>query len=99
MRDIRIAGTIMAMQTETIPNRMICGSPHERTTLTLKDESGQIEVVDQGACGKNVGALRAPMLKVGQPIDLLLQIIIPANTGTPSLPVEATIRYIDLVRE
>ena len=99
MRDIRIAGTVMTMQTETIPNRMICGSPHERTTLTLEDESGQIEVIDQGACGKNVGALKAPMLKVGQPIDLLVQIMIPTGLGKPNPSVEATIRYIDVARE
>ncbi len=99
MRDVRITGTILAIQTETVPNRMICGSPHERTTLTLEDESGQIEVIDQGACGKNVGALKAPRLIIGQQIDLLVQIMIPANTGTPGSPVEVTIRYIEPVRD
>lgn len=99
MRDVRITGTILAIQTETVPNRMICGSPHERTTLTLEDESGQIEVIDQGACGKNVGALKAPMFKAGQQVNLLVQIMIPANTGTPGLPVETTIRHIETVRD
>lgn len=99
MRDIRITGTVMTSHTETVPNRMICGSPHERTALTLEDDSGQIEVIDQGACGKNVGALKAPRLIIGQQIDLLVQIMIPANTGTPGLPVEATIRYIEPVRD
>ncbi|MBK9308636.1 MAG: hypothetical protein IPM58_16505 [Nitrospira sp.] len=99
MRDIRITGTVMAMQTETIPNRMICGSPHERTALTVEDDSGRIEVIDQGACGKNVGALKAPMLKVGQPIDLLVQIMLPNGLGTRGSSMEATIRYIDLARE
>ena len=99
MRDIRIAGTVMTIQTETIANRRICGSPHERTTLMVEDDSGQVEVIDQGACGKNVGALKAPMLKAGQQVDLLVQIMIPTNLGASGSSVEATIRYIDLARE
>lgn len=99
MRDIRITGTVLTTQTETITNRMICGRAHERTTLTVEDDDGRIEVIDQGACGKNVGALRAPMVKVGQPIDLLVQIMIPTTSGTSGSSVEATIRYIDLARE
>ena len=98
MRDIRIAGTVMVMQTETIPNRMICGSPHERTTLTLEDESGQIEVIDQGACGKNVGALKAPMLKAGEQIDLLVQIMVTKNPESRETLLETTIRFLDPVR-
>lgn len=99
MRDIRITGTVLAIQTETIPNRMICGLAHERTTLTVEDDSGQVEILDQGACGKNVGALKAPMLKTGQRIDVLVQIMIPTNSGTSVSSVEVTIRYIDLARE
>lgn len=99
MREIRITGTVMATQTETITNRMICGRAHERTTLTVEDDSGRIEVIDQGACGKNVGALKAPRLTMGQQIDLLVQIMISASAGTPGSPVEATIRYIDPARE
>lgn len=99
MRDLRITGTVIAIQTETIMNRMICGVAHELTTLTLEDDSGQIEVIDQGACGKNVGALKAPMLKTGQPINLLVQIMTPITPGTSGSSVEATIRYIDLVRD
>ncbi len=98
MRDIRIAGTVMVMQTETIPNRMICGSPHERTTLTLEDESGQIEVIDQGACGKNVGALKAPMLKAGEQVDLLVQIMVTKNPESRETLLETTIRFLDPVR-
>lgn len=99
MRDIRIAGIITAMRTETITNRMICGSAHEQTTLMVEDDSGEIEIIDRGGCGKNIGALKAPMLKPGQRIDLLVQIMIPISTGSSGLPVEATIRYIDLARE
>jgi hypothetical protein len=99
MRDIRITGTVLAIQTEIIPNRMICGSAHERTTLLIEDDSGQIEILDQGACGRNVGALKAPMLKTGQQIDLLVRIMITTGLGSSSSSVEATIRYIDLPRE
>lgn len=99
MRDIRITGTVLAIQTEIIPNRMICGSAHGRTTLLIEDDSGQIEILDQGACGKNVGALKAPMLRTGQQINLLVQIMIHTSAGTPGSSVETTIRYIDLVRE
>jgi hypothetical protein len=99
MKEIRITGTVMAMQTETIPNRMICGSAHERTTLMVVDDSGQIEIIDHGACGKNVGALKAPMLKTGQSIDLLVRIMIPTGLSSSSSSVETTIRYIDLARD
>ncbi len=99
MRNIRITGTVLAMQTETITNRMICGLAHERTTLTVEDDSGQIEILDYGACGKNIGALKAPMLKTGQQINLLVRIMIPTSLGASSSSVETTIRYIDLVRE
>ncbi len=99
MRDIRITGTVLAMQTEAITNRLICGRAHERTALTLEDDSGQIEILDLGACGKNVGALKAPMLKTGQRIDLLVHISITTSVGSSGSSVEATIRYIDLTRE
>ena len=99
MREIRISGTVMAVQTEIIANRMICGSPHERTTLMVEDDSGQIEIIEHGACGKNIGALKAPMLKRGQQIDLLVHITLPTAPGTSSPPVDATIRYIDLARD
>jgi hypothetical protein len=99
MRDIRITGTVLAIQTEIIPNRTICGSAHERTTLLIEDDSGQIEILDLGACGKNVGALKAPMLKTGQRIDLLVHISIPTSVGSSGSSVETTIRYIDQPRE
>jgi hypothetical protein len=99
MREIRITGTVLAIQTEIIPNRMICGSTHEQTTLTVEDDSGQIEIIDQGACGKNVGALKAPMLKTGQRIDLLVRIMITTNLSSSGSSVEATIRYINLPRD
>lgn len=98
MRDIRITGTVMAIQTETIMNRMICGSAHERTVLTLEDDSGQIEVIDRGACGKNMSTLKAPMVKVGERIDLLTSIMTTRNPESRQTVVETAIRYLDRVR-
>lgn len=99
MRVIRLAGTVTAIQTEVVNNRLTCVLPHERTTLTLEDDSGQIEVIDQEACGWNRSRLKAPMLKVGQQINLLVRINIPTSSGTASPSVETTIRYIDRARE
>lgn len=98
MRDIRITGTITAMQTEIITNRMICGRAHERTTLMLADDSAQIEMLDRGACGWNISALKAPMVKVGEQVDLLVQIMVTKNPESRETLLETTIRYLDRVR-
>ncbi len=98
MRDIRIAGTVLAIQTETVTNRMICGSVHERTVLTLEDDSGQIEVIDRGACGKNMSTLKAPMIRAGEQIDLLALIMVTTTPESQETTAEATIRFLDRVR-
>jgi hypothetical protein len=98
MRDLRITGTVIAIQTETITNRMICGSAHERTTLTVEDDSGTIELIDMGACGRNMSALKAPMLKVGEQIDLLVHIRVATNQESREATLEATIRFLDRAR-
>ena len=99
MREIRLSGIIMSTQTELITNRMICGRAHERTTLTVEDDSGQIVIVDQGACGRNVSSLKVPMLKVGQQADFLVLIMIPTGSNAAGLSVEATIRFVELARD
>lgn len=101
MREIRLTGTVTAIQTETITNRMICGLAHKRTTLTVEDESGQMEIIDQGACGRNVSSLKAPMLKIGQQIELLVLINTPIGSGASASAsaLGVTIRFLDLVRE
>jgi hypothetical protein len=98
MRDVRLTGTITAMQTEVVTNRMICGAAHERTVLTVEDASGQIEVIDLGACGKNLSTLKAPMVTVGERIELLVQIMVTKNPESRETAVETTIRYLDRVR-
>jgi hypothetical protein len=87
------------MQTETISHRMICGIAHERTVLTLEDETGQIEVIDLGACGTNLSALKAPRVKVGEQIDLLVQIMVTKNPESHETVLETTARYLDRVRQ
>lgn len=98
MREIRLTGTVTTIQTETVTNRLICGRAHEWTTLTVEDDSGQIEIIDQGACGRNISSLKAPMLKVGQQIDLLVLVILAryADQSEPSL--EIAIRYLETSR-
>jgi hypothetical protein len=98
LREIRLAGTVTAIQTETITNRLICGRAHERTTLTVEDDSGTIELIDMGACGRNMSALKAPMLKVGEQIDLLVHIRVATNQESREATLEATIRFLDRAR-
>jgi hypothetical protein len=99
MREIRLAGTVTSTQAELITNRRICGRAHERTTLTVEDDSGQIEVIDQGACGRNISGFKAPMVKVRQQADFLVLIMISTSPNASSSSVEATIRFVDLVRD
>ena len=49
-----------------------CGKPYELTVIALEDESGVVDVLDQGACGRNTSVLRAPMLTGGDRVDLLI---------------------------
>ena len=99
MKEIRLSGTVTAIQTETVTNRLICGLAHERTSLTVEDDSGQIEIIDQGVCGRNLSRLKAPMLKVGQQIDLLVLILLVKNVDQTEQSLEATIRFLDLIRK
>lgn len=98
MREIRLAGTVTAIQTEVVANPRICGRAHERTTLTLEDDSGRIEVIDRGACGKNMGVLKAPMLRVGEQIDLLVYILVRTNPESQETIPESSLLFMDRVR-
>lgn len=99
MREQRLTGIVTATQTETITNRLICGRAHERTTLMVEDESGQIEIIDQGTCGRNLSVLKAPMVKVGEQIDLLVLIMVTTNRESRETALEATIRFLDRARQ
>ena len=72
LHEIRIAGTVRIVQTQ-IKTRG-CGKPYELTVISLEDESGVVDVLDQGACGRNTSAVRAPMLTAGDHVDLLVRV-------------------------
>jgi len=98
MREIRLTGAVTAIRTETITDRQTCGRAYERTTLIMEDDSGKIEAVDQGACGRNLSPLRAPMLAVGQRIDLMVLIVIATNADLSDPSLEVVIRFLDLAQ-
>ncbi|OQW35392.1 MAG: hypothetical protein A4E19_01060 [Nitrospira sp. SG-bin1] len=98
MREIRLTGTITAIHTEIITNRFVCGRAHEWTMLTVEDDSGRIEVIDRGACGMNMSALKAPMVKVGEQIDLLVHILVRTNLDSRETTPESSLLFMDRVR-
>lgn len=98
MREIRLTGIVTALQTEVILDWRTCGFAYERTTLMVEDDSGAIELIDMGACGRNMSALKAPMLKVGEQIDLLVHIRVATNQESREATLEATIRFLDRAR-
>jgi len=73
LREIRIAGTIHTVQTQVMTQG--CGVPYELTIISLEDDSGLMDVLDKGACGRNTSALRAPTLAAGDRVDLLVHVV------------------------
>lgn len=73
LREIRIAGTVHTIETQVMTRG--CGVPYELTTISLEDESGLVEVLDRGACGRNRSPVRAPMLAPGDRVDLLVHVV------------------------
>lgn len=73
LREIRIAGTVRAVETQLMTRG--CGKPYELTVFSLEDESGVMDVIDQGACGRNTGTVRAPTLAAGDRVDLLVHVV------------------------
>ena len=73
LREIRIAGTIHTIQTRVITRG--CGVPYELTIISLEDESGLVDILDKGACGRNTSVVRAPTLAAGDRVDLLVQAV------------------------
>jgi hypothetical protein len=72
LHEIRIAGTVRIVQTQI--KTWGCAGPYELTVISLEDESGVVDVLDQGACGRNTSAVRAPMLTAGDHVDLLVRV-------------------------
>lgn len=73
LREIRIAGTIRTVETHLMTRG--CGKPYELTVISLEDESGVVDILDQGACGRNTSVVRAPMLAAGDRVDLLVHVV------------------------
>jgi hypothetical protein len=73
LREIRIAGTVRAVETHLMTRG--CGKRHEVTVISLEDESGAMDVFDQGACGRNTSPVRAPTLVAGDRVDLLVHVV------------------------
>ena len=72
LHEIRVAGTVRIVQTQ-IKTRG-CVGPYELTVISLEDESGVMDVLDQGACGRNTSVVRAPTLAAGDHVDLLVRV-------------------------
>jgi hypothetical protein len=63
LREIKIAGTVRIIKTTVMTQG--CGVPYELTIISLEDESGQVEVLDKGACGRNRSAVRGRLGEIG----------------------------------
>jgi hypothetical protein len=97
LREIRIAGTVRTIQTKVVTQD--CGVPYELTIISLEDQSGQVEVLDKGACGRNRSAVRAPMLATGDRVDLLVQVVGGANTDESGVAPEVFVLWIDRAQD
>lgn len=97
LREVRIAGTIRTVQTQVTTRG--CGVPYELTVISLEDESGLMEVLDKGACGRNRSAVRAPMLAPGDRIDLLVQVIGGTKTDEPGASPEVFVLWVERAQD
>jgi hypothetical protein len=97
LREVRIAGTVRTIQTRVMTQA--CGVPYELTIISLEDESGQVEVLDRGACGRNRSAVRAPMLAAGDRVDLLVHIIGGAKPDESGVSPEVFVLWIDRAQD
>ena len=95
LREVRIAGTVRAVQMHLMTRG--CGRTYELTVISLEDESGVVDVLDRGACGRNTSPVRAPMLVAGERVNLLVQVV-PGTDGLGS-PVEVFTLWIERVQE
>jgi len=97
LREVRIAGTIHTVQTQVTTRG--CGVSYELTIFSLEDESGLVEVLDKGICGRNRSATRAPMLVPGNRVDLLVQVIGETKTDEPGASSEVFVLWIERAQD
>ncbi|TKB54342.1 MAG: hypothetical protein E8D50_04760 [Nitrospira sp.] len=76
-----------------------CGMPYELTIISLEDESGLVEVLDRGACGRNRSPVRAPMLAAGDRVDLLVHVVGGTKTDESGVSPEVFVLWIDRAQE
>jgi hypothetical protein len=97
LREIRIAGTVRTIETQLMTRG--CGVPYELTIISLEDESGSVDVLDKGACGRNTSVVRTPMLAAGDRVDLLVQVIEGMKTDEPGTSPEVIVLWIDRTQD
>ena len=97
LHEIKIAGTVRIVQTQ-IKTRG-CGKPYELTVISLEDESGVVDVLDQGACGRNTSAVRAPMLTAGDHVDLLVRVYGATETDGLGGSLEVFVLWIERAQD
>jgi len=93
----RIAGTIHTIQTQVMTQG--CGVPYELTIISLEDESGLMDVLDKGACGRNTSAVRAPTLAAGDRVDLLVHVLGGTKTDEPGVSPQVFVLWIDRAQD
>jgi hypothetical protein len=76
-----------------------CGKPYELTVISLEDESGVVDILDQGACGRNTSAIQAPMLAAGDRVDMLVQVVGGTRTDEPGASPEVFVLWIDWAQD
>ena len=97
LREIRIAGTVRTIQTRVMTQG--CGMPYELTIISLEDESGLVDVFDKGVCGRNRSMVRAPMLAVGDRVDLLVHVVGGTKTDESGVSPEVFVLWINRTQE
>jgi hypothetical protein len=97
LQEIRIAGTVRTVETQLITRG--CGKPYELTVISLEDESGVVDILDQGACGRNTSAVRSPTLAAGDRVDLLVHVIGGTRTDEPGASPQVFMLWIDRAQD
>jgi hypothetical protein len=97
LREVRIAGTVRAVETQCMTRGR--GKHHELTVISQEDESGAMDVFDRGACGRKTSPVRAPMLAVGDRVDLLVHVVGGTKTDESGVSPEVFVLWIDRTQD
>jgi len=97
LREIRIGGTVRTVETQLMTRG--CWKHYELTMISLEDESGVVDVLDQGACGRNTSPLRAPTLAAGDRVDLLVHVIGGTKTDGLGASLEVFTLWIERAQD